>query len=396
MDIESLSIVRGEMESNKRIALWHNILWSRYKGRVFSELSTLSPPRGMTVEFFQIAATDSGRASLSSVDMSYHGYPFELIFDCAYDAIPSHLLVRKLFWSVWTSNAELIILPGYHRPEYWAMLFAAILRRKKKVVFSDSTRYDQPYSFSKGFLKRFFFSWCDGFLSYGERARSYLLEYGVPAEKVFRRCQAAALPAEYSAEAALQQRRETAPSMDRPRFLYVGRLSPEKSLDVLLQAFSRVRQVMPAATLVLVGAGPQRGELVALAESLEVADAVTFAGGMDAVALGREYAKATCLVLPSQSEPWGLVVNEALSYGCPVVVSHRCGCVPELVEGKKTGIVFEAGNVDDLASSLVTSPKEFSNIETVAKDCVELISEFSPKASALAILAACMQIIGRG
>ena len=114
---------------------------------------------------------------------------------------------------------------------------------------------------------------------------------------------------------------------------------------------------------------------------------------MDVIGLALEYAKASCLILPSFSEPWGLVVNEALSYGCPVVVSHRCGCVPELVEGKPTGFVFEAGNVIDLASKLLAVPSTFANVEATAGDCLNLISTFSPEAAAAEIFGGCMHIL---
>lgn len=375
------------------IAIYHNILWSKYKGTVFSKLSELASQMKLSITFFQIAETDTDRASLSGVDTSYHTYPFELLFKGAYGAIPNYRLVSKLFSSVWQSDAALILLPGYHQPEYWAMLLATVLKGKKRAVFCDSTIYDQPQSFLKGLLKRLFFSFCDGFFSYGERGRSYLIHYGAPPHKIFQRCQAAALPHGYSTDQALQQRLALAPSAVAPRFLYVGRLSLEKSLDVLLKAFVQVHQALPAANLVLVGSGPQQQALVNLTRSLGLDDVVVFAGSMDTAALAIEYARASCLVLPSFSEPWGLVVNEALSYGCPVVVSHRCGCVPELVEDKPTGFVFEAGNVRDLANKLVAVPTTFANMELTARSCLDLISTFSPRAAAEAILKGCQQIL---
>lgn len=378
----------------EKIKIWHNILWSKYKGAVFSKLADLASGQKYAISFVQIAETDTDRASLSGVDMSYHTYSFELMFKGSYSAISTRRLVSKLFSAVWHSDVDLIFLPGYHRPEYWAMLLAAVLKRKKRAVFCDSTIYDQPQSFIRGILKRLFFSLCDGFFSYGERGRSYLMHYGAPSHKVFQRCQAAALPHGYLMEHALQQRIELAPSAGAPpRFLYVGRLSPEKSIDVLLKAFVHVLQALPTSKLVLVGSGPQQQELADLSHSLGLDDVVLFAGSMDTAALAIEYAKASCLVLPSFSEPWGLVVNEALSYGCPVVVSHRCGCVPELVEGKSTGFVFEAGNVDQLARKLVAVPATFVNLEATARSCLVLISTFSPEAAAEEILKGCKQML---
>lgn len=375
------------------IDLWHNILWSRYKGGVFSRLHIIMQREASPIRFFQIAETDDNRASLSKVDLRYHNYPFKLAFKGAYSAIPRGLLIARLFYWVWKSDATLILLPGFHRAEFWAMLVASVLTGKRRGVFCDSTIHDQPNTLIKGILKRIFFSLCHGFFCYGERSRAYLIRHGATPSRIFLRCQAAALPANYSAKSALERRLASAPSAAAPRFLYVGRLSQEKSLDVLLKAFAKVRMGIPDATLVLVGAGPQDDELQVLAAKLGLVEAVLFAGSMDSAALAMEYARASCFVLPSISEPWGLVVNEALSFGCPTVVSDRCGCVPELVEGKSTGLVFEAGNIDDLTEKLLAAPVAFADVDATARECLALIGRFNPDAAAEGILAGCQKML---
>jgi glycosyltransferase involved in cell wall biosynthesis len=378
----------------KMIDIWHNIVWSRYKGAVFSALHRSGTERGDKVRFYQIAETEGNRAVLTPVDMSVHTYPFRLMFQGAYGSVPFWRLMRTLFRAVWHSNGKLILLPGYHRPEYWGMLLAAIIKRKKRAVFCDSTIYDQPQTFFKGLLKRLFFSQCDGFFCYGERSKQYLIQYGAKPDKIWFRRQAAALPPGYSVEMALKHRIEQGPQTSDLRILYVGRLSSEKSLDVLLKAFANVLDVRANASLILVGAGPQEEELRELATRLGLNESsVEFAGSMDMSALATEYSKASCLVLPSVSEPWGLVVNEALSYGCPVVVSNRCGCVPELLGNQTSGLIFEAGNVEDLTSRLLTVNEHFSEVEKTALACVELIAHFSPENAAKDILDGCAHIL---
>ncbi|MGH9878063.1 MAG: glycosyltransferase family 1 protein, partial [Nitrososphaerales archaeon] len=212
------------------IDIYHNILWSKYRGVVFSKLFRLQSKNQFN--FIQIAETESDRKELGPVDLSYHNYPFRLMFNGSYDFVPKTRLITELFFSVFNSKAELVLFPGYHKAEYWAMLAAAVLTRKKRAVFCDSTIYDQPQSLIKGLLKRLFFSCCDGIFSYGERGRSYVIHYGASPARIFPRCQAAALSSGYSYENSLQQRVDLAPAAASTRFLYVGRLSPEKSLDV--------------------------------------------------------------------------------------------------------------------------------------------------------------------
>jgi glycosyltransferase involved in cell wall biosynthesis len=375
------------------IQIYHNILWSKYKGGVFSALHKLATSRGLDVSFHQIAETEDDRVGLGKVDLSYHRYPFELLFEGSYQKIETFQLCRVLFLKVLLSNRKLILLPGYSRPEHWAMLLAAIITFKRRAVFCDSTIYDRPQTFVKGLFKRLFFSLCDGFFGYGQRSREYLMHYGAPDESVFFRCQAAALPHTYVPADAYNDRIQSAVSSDAPRYLYVGRLAPEKDIGTLLEAFSRVLQKVPSARMVLVGSGPERDALSAQSKALHIEGAVDFAGSKDVDGLRDEYARASCLVLPSTSEPWGLVVNEALSYGCPVVVSNRCGCIPELVEDGVTGYVFKCGDVGDLTDKLLAVPKVFSDSEATAGRCLERISNFSPERAAEQILDGCEVVL---
>jgi glycosyltransferase involved in cell wall biosynthesis len=219
--------------------------------------------------------------------------------------------------------------------------------------------------------------------------------FGAKDPNIYFRCQAAALPHDYDASTVPARRAAATPPVDAPRYLYVGRISPEKGLDTLLHAFVQVLRTTPKAELVLVGGGPITDQLRALAAELGIAPSVVFAGSMDVDALRGEYLRATCFVLPSTSEPWGLVVNEALSYGCPVVVSHRCGCVPELVLDDKTGYVFEASNAADLAEKMSKVLTTFADPLATATRCLSVISAYCPEAAARQILEGCQDTVQR-
>lgn len=368
------------------VDMFHNILWSRYKGEVFSQLHALANDRGEEIRFHQIAETASAQAAFGTADLSYHNYPYQLLFKGGYDAIPTGVLYRTLFMKVWRSKAGVIVLPGYNRPEHWLMLLATMLKRKRRLVCCDSTVHDQRQSLVKGWMKRWFFAQCHGFLAYGVRSREYLVGYRASADRVFEPCQAAALRHDYDAQAALLQRQQNAPPSTRPTFLYVGRLAPEKSLLVLLTAFQRVHADLPASTLTLIGAGPMRAELEARVEALGIGTAVHFAGTMAPDELAVAYASATCLILPSTSEPWGLVINEALSYGCPVIISDYCGCLPELVAPGGTGMSFVTGNADDLYSCMRAAPETFADVSRTARRCLEVIGRYTPRNAAVTML----------
>lgn len=377
---------------NPQVTIFHNVVWSRHKGVVLSALHAQSAAGAIRYSVVQIADTEHARLGFSDVDYSYHRYPMHKLFDGCYEDVPTWRMTARLTWEVLRSKSKVVVLPGYHRPEYWAMLAACILTGKRRGVFCDSTGFDRPRRLITSIPKRVFFSLCNGYFGFGERSRDYLMSLGARREKIFIPCQAVAMPGSWSSEHALEDRlayRRDAP----PVFLAVGRLSAEKAFDTLIEAFAVVRRQLPDALLRIVGSGPLEAELRAQAAALGLEDAVHFTGSLQDAPLSREYYGATCLVLPSLSEPWGLVVNEALGHGCPAVVSDRCGCVPELVLNGITGYVFVAGDVAALQRTMLKATEAFADTEITAERCMAVVKRFDPPAAAANIARGCARML---
>lgn len=377
-----------------RISIYHNTLWAKYKGGVFSRLYSLAQTTGDQVRVVHIAETEGQRIGLGKVDLSYHQYPYHLLFTGSYDGQP---LLRKA-WSLAADiirhPADITILPCYDLPEYWVMLFICMLFGRKRAVFSDSTLRDRPRTGLKETAKRLFFSRCHGFFTYGTRSKEYLQSYGVPEDKVYFRCQAAALPHNYSSADVLKGY-EMGPVEGALRFLYVGRLSPEKGLEDLLAAFRQVLARHPDSRLELAGNGPLKDSLVQRAADLGICASVTFLGSRNIDELAELYLASDVLVLPSHSEPWGLVANEALSYGCPVIISDACGCAPAVVKENVTGFTFRAGDVTGLSEAMYSAVAMRPRRLEVARECIKLISTFTPQRAAEQILEGCQRILAR-
>lgn len=380
--------------SKPRIRIYHNNLWARYKGLIFSSLYEQARSQGIDVSFVQIAETSVERLMLGGVDRTFHRYPFKLLFRGSSNDIPTYKLVPKLATDVLGHKCDLVVIAGYHRPEYWAMLLACMLLRRKRAVWVDSTRFDRDKKAWKERAKAYFFRQCDGFFVYGSRSREYVESYGIEAHKIFDRCQAAALPRSYDV-AAVRRYHEAHPVSDptAPRFLYIGRLAAEKGLSDLLAAFKEVHERLPGATLRLAGSGVLLHELTARARELGLDDCVTFLGAKDPEDLAHLLMESTAMVVSSYREPWGLVVNEALSFGCPVVVSDICGCLPELVQEGKTGFAYPAGNIEVLTKNMFAVAQLASNRLAVAQACLDTIAPFTPENAAARILAGCLTIL---
>jgi glycosyltransferase involved in cell wall biosynthesis len=374
--------------------IYHGSLWARYKGAIFSRVYADHENCGLDVAFVHIAETSKARVSLSGVDRTYHQYPYEILFPSVYESVPTRKVVAKVICDLLKHPSELVVMPGYHRPEYWAMLFVCILLRRKRAVFVDSTAYDRPKSRFKEAAKRFFFRRCNGFFCYGIRSKEYVASYGVDERKISYRCQAAALPHDYDVAAVRRYYRERPPGMKNgPRFLFVGRLSAEKGLYDLLEAFKAARADLPAARLDIVGSGSIERELKDCVKSDDLESAVAFLGTKSVEEIGELLMHSDTLVLPSHSEPWGLVVNEALSYGCPVVVSDICGCVPELVVDGNSGFSYPSGDVPGLTAAMIAAAELAADRAAVATRCLDLIGQYSADNAALEILRGCVRIL---
>jgi glycosyltransferase involved in cell wall biosynthesis len=167
--------------------------------------------------------------------------------------------------------------------------------------------------------------------------------------------------------------------LPRNFFVFVGRFIPEKNLLGLIEGFRLYRQAAGANAwdLVLVGAGPQE-EALRKQVAAGAVPGVVFAGPRQLEDLPRYYGRAKCLVLPSSSEPWGLVVNEAMASSLPVIVSTRCGCAVELVRDGANGFVFEPTDVRQLAALLRKVSSGLAPLEAMGAVGRTMVAAFSP------------------
>jgi len=135
---------------------------------------------------------------------------------------------------------------------------------------------------------------------------------------------------------------------DTPLIVHASNLRPVKNVPRVIEVFARVRAQRPC-TLAVVGDGPERNPAQRLARKLGVADDVRFLGAQESMA--EVLAMADALLLPSESESFGLVALEAMSCGTPVVSSNRGG-LPEVVTDGETGFLHEPDDVEGMAASL--------------------------------------------
>ena len=238
---------------------------------------------------------------------------------------------------------EVVLVPGYYTLPAVAAALWAKLHRSASVLMTESTAYDHPRvgwkEWAKGLLLRALFDWA---VAGGKEHRAYLTQLGFPAERtahfydvvdneLFAQGTDALRSSHLGTDFAL-------PS--GPYFVYVGRLAEEKNVSRLVDSWVAYRHAGGTWPLVLVGDGPLNSSLRKGAADSGFGGEIFFPGLKTSRALLPYYAFAGCFVLPSTREPWGLVVNEAMASGLPVLVSDRCGCAVDLVEPGRNGFVF--------------------------------------------------------
>jgi glycosyltransferase involved in cell wall biosynthesis len=182
---------------------------------------------------------------------------------------------------------------------------------------------------------------------FGDSVPQFLMPYAVNNE-YFAGLAKAAAPREQ------ELRAELGLSPERPVILFASKLQQRKHADHLLEAYRNFIADQPPEArpyLVIVGDGEQRAQLEALAHKPGLED-VRFAGFRNQSELPRFFQLADVFVLPSRHEPWGLIVNEAMASGCPVIVSTDVGCHADLITDGTEGCVYPVGNIPALTEAL--------------------------------------------
>jgi glycosyltransferase involved in cell wall biosynthesis len=250
------------------------------------------------------------------------------------------------------SKPDAVLIPGYMGLYQW-LSFVSAWQCQIPILYTSDTNFYAKKSVVKERVKRAIigplYSRIDGFLVTGTSNRLHFEDYGVPAEK-FAWCPWAidnevfgkkAQQAE-SARGELRGRWGASDSCDV--LLYAGRFAEEKRPMDLLLAAQRLGNVH----VVLAGGGPMREQLEAFAAA-HLPGRCTLLGFVNQSGLPAVYAASDLLVLPSSYEPWGLVVNESLACGTPVIASSRVGAAYDLIPDQ---LRFEPGDIDGICRAV--------------------------------------------
>ncbi len=287
-----------------------------------------------------------------------------LFHDADVEKKPANEVYQRIATTLQQIQPAVVAVPGWSSRGALAALAWCLSTSTPAVMMSDSAAHDEQRRIWKEALKRQIVRLCSAGLVGGKLHINYLVDLGVPRERIFPGYDVVG-NAHFTAGAKAARKEAEISRMclglpDR-YFLASNRFVDKKNLPRLLQAYElyRKRAGYNAWHLILLGDGPLRPQLQALISELDLSAYVMMPGFKQYDELPIYYGLASAFVHASTTEQWGLVVNEAMAAGLPVIVSERCGCAPDLVENDCNGFIFDPYNVDALADlmSKITADK---------------------------------------
>lgn len=366
-----------------KILLIHNILWSHYKAVIFNAFNELCQKHGDEFLVIQIAESEGNRQGLGPSDHALHRYPYRLLFEGNFESSGAVRRCIRLCREIYRYRPGIVVLLGYSDISSWCALVISSLMNIPRIIAFDSTAMDRPRVWYSELVKKIFVNSCNGAFGYGSKSKEYLMQLGMPASNVFIHCQAVhneEIAAVHANTTPHRDKRISDLGAKQRNFIYVGRLSEEKNIRRLLAAFSKLKASDPAAAewgLILVGDGPLRQTL----EKDRISD-IVFTGGKLWREVPEYFALADVFILPSSSEPWGLVVNEAMVCGLPVIVSDRCGAAYDLVVSGENGFVFDPYNENELLDRMRYFIANQGSIRKMGECSERIIAQYTPENAA--------------
>ena len=300
---------------------------------------------------------------------------YSAINDVPLETVKFRDLFTKLIALLNQNNPDAIAISGYARPAMLIALLWCLYHRKTAILLSETTENDEPRSWWKEKIKKFLISKYQAALVGGNPHKRYLIKLGMPTDAIFLGYDVVGNDVFYP-----DQIKSLPSPLNKPFFLAINRFVHKKNLPFLLSAYADYRKLAGNQSwdLVLCGDGELRVQLEQQITNQAIQDYVHLPGFLQQQELLPYFAHASCFIHASIQEQWGLVVNEAMAAGLPVLVSNRCGCYEDLIIEGVNGFGFDPENPQQLTELMLKISSEESDLQTMGNAALEHIQKFSP------------------
>jgi glycosyltransferase involved in cell wall biosynthesis len=301
--------------------------------------------------------------------------------------IPSHLSVsdicRDIYRTLDQQRPACVCLNGYASPLALGALHWCLRNRVPAVMMSESTVWDEPRKPWKEWLKSRVIRLCSSALVGGAPHADYMALLGMPRERIALGYDAVDndyfdLGSQKTRSREFEIRKKH--GLPEKYFLACARFTPKKNLPRLVEAYAQYRKLGVAPwDMVILGDGGGREALVTLCSKLGLEKNVHLVGAKPYDELPIYYGMASAFIQASTTEQWGLVVNEAMASGLPVLVSNRCGCARDLVQDGVNGFTFDPYNAEDMTQKMLQLTASGAQLSAFGNASQEIIAKWSPQ-----------------
>lgn len=275
-----------------------------------------------------------------------------------------------------------------------------LIRGESNLHTSDVKGWKSPY---KKLFLRFLFRMVNGCLAIGSLNKDFYHHYGVSDSKIFL--------VSYVVDNEFFQKKSLLSSEDilklssnydldktRKIILFASKMIERKRAIDLLRAYFLLTshyQISSMPYLLFIGDGYERGRLEEIANGHPFKDFIKFLGFKNQTELPKFFALCDVFVLPSEGEPWGLIVNEVMNAARPIIVSNQVGCAPDLITNGVNGYIFKAGDHVELAGYLLEILSSNNRIETMGSASLDFINKWGYAQAVLGINNALESLTGK-
>lgn len=323
-------------------------------------------------------------------DISALPCSFISVFEQPLETISLRQFIQRLPQVLSEVRPDVLMIAGYAHPGILTALLWGVWHRKVRILMSASKESDARRNFFKELPKRWLIHRYHAGLVGGKPQANYLAKLGMPKHQIF-----CGYNVVNNQTFHPQKIRSLENPMEKPFFLTINRFIPKKNILNLIEAYSAYSKKAGANAwdLVLCGDGRLRPQIEQRIAELNLQDRVHLPGFLQQDQLLPYFAHAECFVHASLQEQWGLVVNEAMAAGLPVLVSERCGCYGDLIVEGVNGFGFDPECVEQLTDRLLKISSEFVDRQAMGEAAFAHIQNFSPDRFAESLIQATQQCL---
>lgn len=247
---------------------------------------------------------------------------------------------------------DLVISTDPHISETWLSFLISKLRKKKFVIWTETFDWKRaPKAKLIEPLVKLICKHADACVAVGTKSREYFIKKGASSNKIF-------IAPDTAQSYQIIKKVDNRDIKNKKIILYLSRIVPYKGLDILIKAFAKLEKEIKNSFLLIAGKGSFEQEAKNLAKSLEIKN-IKFLGPVDKEHIGFYYSICDVFVLPStfrdyDAECWGLVLNEAMAFGKPVISTDAVGGAYDLIIDGINGFRVKHDNVEEIYKALKT------------------------------------------